>query len=233
MAKPGPLDFILDGNELVFEVCSLECNGDFLVCYGSDPSGFQTVLDGCDTKCALGNKISFVKPFSTNFPGVVKSDLCFEVKMKNGAPSILSSEGEIANTTTCAPKVENGVMTLNNNYATSECSASSKNAIIKHETTTIPPPTTATLGQFGRLSFGENGHAFAAITDEPGSFFNDYWWIFLILALILVAVGIGIGVCCYLRRKKNAQPIPARRRKLQGSKSTVVSTEAQKCKTEN
>uniref|UniRef100_A0AC35GSP8 Uncharacterized protein n=1 Tax=Panagrolaimus sp. PS1159 TaxID=55785 RepID=A0AC35GSP8_9BILA len=153
--------------------------------------------------------------------------------MKNGETSILSSEGEIANTTTCAPKVENGVMTLNNTYATSECSASIKNAIIKHETTT-DPPTTATLGQFGRISFGENGHAFAAITDEPGSFFNDYWWIFLIPVLIVVAVGIGIGVCCYLRRKKTAQkPIPARRLKLQGIKSTVVSTEAQKCKTEN
>uniref|UniRef100_A0AC35F6R2 Uncharacterized protein n=1 Tax=Panagrolaimus sp. PS1159 TaxID=55785 RepID=A0AC35F6R2_9BILA len=54
---------------------------------------------------------------------------------------------------------------------------------------------------------------------------------FLILGIILIAIGVGIGVCCYLRCKKKAQkPVPARRRRLQGSKSPVVlqaSTETQ------
>uniref|UniRef100_A0A914P282 Uncharacterized protein n=1 Tax=Panagrolaimus davidi TaxID=227884 RepID=A0A914P282_9BILA len=235
MLKPGPLYVILtDGNELVFEVCSMKCTADFLACYESDPSGFQNVLDSCDTKCGfyitdLGNEISFMKPFSPNFPGIVKSDQCFDVKMKNGTTSVLSSDGEIAKTTTCAPKIKNGMVKLNIVNATSECSVMIKNAIIKPETTTAPPSTT-TLGELDQTSSGKN----AASTDESGSFFADNWWIFLILGIVLIAIGIGIGVgvFCYLRRKKNAQKsVHVRRRKLQGSKSPVVlhpSTENQK-----
>uniref|UniRef100_A0A914QES2 Uncharacterized protein n=1 Tax=Panagrolaimus davidi TaxID=227884 RepID=A0A914QES2_9BILA len=152
--------------------------------------------------------------------------------MKNGATSVLSSEQETAKTTTYAPKVGNGIVKLNIMDATSEFSVSIKNAIIKHETTTAPLTTTASLGQLDQTSSGENGHV-SATTAEPGSFFADYWWIFLILDIILIGIGIGVGVYCYLRRKNNAEkPIPTRRRKLRESQSPVVSTETQKGKTE-
>uniref|UniRef100_A0A914PX45 Uncharacterized protein n=1 Tax=Panagrolaimus davidi TaxID=227884 RepID=A0A914PX45_9BILA len=111
-----------------------------------------------------------------------------------------------------------------------------KNAVIVYETTTAPSTTTTTLGKLDRTSSGKNGHP-SATTAEPESFFADYWWIFLILLLIIIAVGVGVGVYCYLRRKKNAQkPVPARRRKLQGSKSPIVlqqSTETQNGKNES
>uniref|UniRef100_A0A914PHP8 Uncharacterized protein n=1 Tax=Panagrolaimus davidi TaxID=227884 RepID=A0A914PHP8_9BILA len=244
MVKPGPLDVILkNASELIFKVCSSECNADFLVCYEPHPSGQNVLEDSCDTKCGfyittLGDEISFMKPFSPNVPGVVKSDPCFEVKMTNGITSVLALERIITRPQTCAPKIVNGMVKLNIINATSDCVVSIKNAIIKHETTTAPP-TTTTLGNLDRTSSGENGHASAATTDEPENFFADNWWIFLILGFILIAigVGIGIGVFCYLRRKKNApKPIPARRRRLQGSKSPIVlqpSTENQNGKTES
>uniref|UniRef100_A0A914PNB5 Uncharacterized protein n=1 Tax=Panagrolaimus davidi TaxID=227884 RepID=A0A914PNB5_9BILA len=239
MAKPGPLEVVLNNaNELAFEVCSMKCTADFLVCYEPESSGQNVLKDSCDTKCGFyintrGDKISFMESVSPNFPGVVKSDQCFEVKMKNGETSVLALE-EVATAKTCAPKIENGIVKLNIINATSDCLVSIKNAIIKHETTTAPP-TTTTFGQIDQTSSGKN----AASTDEPSTFFGDYWWIFLILCIILIAIGVGIGVgiYCYLRRKKNAQkPIPARRRKLQGSKSPVVvqpSTETQNGKNES
>uniref|UniRef100_A0A914PAF7 Uncharacterized protein n=1 Tax=Panagrolaimus davidi TaxID=227884 RepID=A0A914PAF7_9BILA len=210
MAKPGPLDVILNGNELVFKVCSLECNGDFLVCYAPHPSNRNVLADSCNTNggfyiTTLGNKISFLEPIASENFGVGKSDQCF------------------------APKGENGIVNLNIINATSECSVSGKNAIIKLET------ATTTLGQLDHTLLGENGHASAATTDEPESFFDDYWWIFLILGIILIVdgIGIGVGVYCYLRRKNNAQkPVPIRRRKLRESQSPVVSPEIQQRKTE-
>uniref|UniRef100_A0A914RAZ2 Uncharacterized protein n=1 Tax=Panagrolaimus davidi TaxID=227884 RepID=A0A914RAZ2_9BILA len=224
MVKPGPLDVILAvGNELAFKVCSI-----FLVCYEPDSSG-QNVLESCDTKCGfyittLGDKISFMEPVTSKHLGVVKSDQCFEVKMKNGETSVLSlTHQAVASPITCAPKIQNGIVKLNIINATSDCVVSIKNAIIKHETTTVPPATT-TLGKLDRTSSGENEHASAATTDEPESFFADYWWIILILLLIvIIAIGVGVGLYCYLRRKKNAQkPVPVRRQRLQGSKSPFV-----------
>uniref|UniRef100_A0AC35FC88 Uncharacterized protein n=1 Tax=Panagrolaimus sp. PS1159 TaxID=55785 RepID=A0AC35FC88_9BILA len=216
MVKPGPLGVILkNASELIFGVCSMKCTSDFLVCYEPNSSG-QNVLESCDTKC------------------VDKSDQCFEVKMKKGKTNVLDLEREVAKPETCAPKFENGIVKLNINNASSDCVVSIKNAIIKPETTTAPSTTTTTTGQLDQ-TLSES----AASTTEPGSFFTDYWWIFLILGIILLAVGIGIGagVYCYLCRKKNAQiPTPARRRKLQGSKSPIVlqaSTETQQKKTES
>uniref|UniRef100_A0A914P556 Piwi domain-containing protein n=1 Tax=Panagrolaimus davidi TaxID=227884 RepID=A0A914P556_9BILA len=233
MAKPGALDVILaDGKEFVFEVCSMKCTADFLACYEPESSDQNVMEDSCDTKYGfyisdLGNKISFMKSISRGSTGNDKSDQYFVVIMNNGATSVLSSERETAKTTTYAPKVVNGIVKLYIMNAASKCSVSIKNAIIKHITTA--PTTTTTLGQLGRTSSDKN----AASTDEPGSFFADNWWIFLILGIILIAIGIGVGVYCYLRRKKNARkPMPARRRKLQGSESPV-STETQKGKTES
>uniref|UniRef100_A0A914QK69 Uncharacterized protein n=1 Tax=Panagrolaimus davidi TaxID=227884 RepID=A0A914QK69_9BILA len=191
IAKPGPLDDILNGDELVFEVRSLECYGDFLVCYAPHPSNQNVLEDSCDTNSGfyittLGDTI--MEPIASENFGVGKSDQCF------------------------APKGENGIVKLNIINATSECSVSIKNNIIKLET------ITATLGQLDQTSSGENEHASAATTDEPESFFDDYGWIFLILGITLIAIAIGIGVCCYLCRKNNAQkPVPIRRRKLQGT----------------
>uniref|UniRef100_A0A914R8R7 Uncharacterized protein n=1 Tax=Panagrolaimus davidi TaxID=227884 RepID=A0A914R8R7_9BILA len=241
MAKPGALDVIsADGKEFVFEVCSMKCISDFLACYEPESSDQNVMEDSCDTKYGfyisdLGNKISFMKSISRGSPGTDKSDQYFVVKMNNGATSVSSSKGEIAKTTTYAPKVGNGIVKLNIVNASSECSVSIKNAIIKHETTA--PPTTTTLGQLGRTSSGKN----AASTAESGSFFADNWWIFLILGIILnaigILIGIGVGVYCYLRRKKNAQkPVLIRRRKLQGIKSPVIlqaSTEKQNGRTES
>uniref|UniRef100_A0A914Q256 Uncharacterized protein n=1 Tax=Panagrolaimus davidi TaxID=227884 RepID=A0A914Q256_9BILA len=241
ITKPGPLEVVLNNaNELAFEVCSMKCTADFLACYAPHSSNRNVLEDRCDTKCGfyvttLGNKISFMKSISHGSQGVDKSDQCFQIIMKNGTTSVLDLNHEVATTKTCAPEVENGIVKLNIN-ATSDCIVSIKNAIIKHETTTAPPATT--LGELGRTSSGENGHV-SATTAEPSTFFDDYWWIFLILGIILIAIGVGIGVgiCCYLRRKKNAQkPIPARRRRLQGSKSPIVlqpSTETQNCKNES
>uniref|UniRef100_A0AC35F5V9 Uncharacterized protein n=1 Tax=Panagrolaimus sp. PS1159 TaxID=55785 RepID=A0AC35F5V9_9BILA len=262
MVIPGPLDVILDVDEFIFGFCSMKCNGDFLVCYEPDSSG-ENVLDSCDTKfgfyiTTLDDTTSFMEPISSENFGIGKSDQCFEVKMTNGITSVLSSEGDIASPETYAPKVENGIAKLNIINATSECSVktyapkvengiaklnimntisecsvSGKNAIIKPETTTAPPTITR-LGKLGRTSSGKNGHASAATTDEPGSFFDDYWWIFSIFGLILIAIGIGVGVYCYLRSKKKSQkPIPTRQRKLLESQSPVVSKETQKGKTES
>uniref|UniRef100_A0A914PU87 Uncharacterized protein n=1 Tax=Panagrolaimus davidi TaxID=227884 RepID=A0A914PU87_9BILA len=158
--------------------------------------------------------------------------------MKNGETSVLTLTNQVvAKPETCAPKIENGIVKLNIINATSDCVVSIKNAIIKPEPTTAPP-TTTTLGPHDQTSSGENGHA-SATTDEPEYFFADYWWIILIAVLMLVAIGVGVCVYCYLRRKKNAQklvPVPAHRRKLQGSKSPVVlqpSTENQNGKNES
>uniref|UniRef100_A0AC35FVG7 Uncharacterized protein n=1 Tax=Panagrolaimus sp. PS1159 TaxID=55785 RepID=A0AC35FVG7_9BILA len=224
MVKSGPLDVIVD--ELIFKVCSSECNGDFLVCYEPDSSGQNVLEDNCDTKCGfyittLGDQMSFNEPMTHGLQGFKKPDQCFEVKMTNGITSVLASGRIIAKPKTCAPKIVNGMVKLNIMNATSDCVVSIKNAFIKTETTTAPPPTTTTIGQLDRTSSGKNGHA--TTTAEPENFFADYWWIFFIAVLIIVAIGVGIGVYCYLGHKKTAQkPIPARRRKLQGSKSPIV-----------
>uniref|UniRef100_A0A914QI69 WSC domain-containing protein n=1 Tax=Panagrolaimus davidi TaxID=227884 RepID=A0A914QI69_9BILA len=210
MVKPGPLDVVLNNaNELAFEVCEQNCFAPFLVCFeGAFDGSYSTAF--CDSKCGFyvdsnENDITFMNPFTEAKKGRRKRN-CTEMVMKNGITSQFAIDYR-----SCLPKVENGI----------------KNAHVKVETTTAPPPTTTTLGPLNQTSSGKN----AASTDEPGSFFADYWWIFLILALILIAIGIGVGVYCYLRCKKKAQkPVPVRRRRLQGSKSPVVlqpSTETQ------
>uniref|UniRef100_A0A914PMT8 Uncharacterized protein n=1 Tax=Panagrolaimus davidi TaxID=227884 RepID=A0A914PMT8_9BILA len=209
MAKPGPLEVVLNNaNELAFEVCSMKCTADFLVCYEPHPSDQSVLEDSCNTKCGfyittLGNKISFMKPISRVSRGVDKSDQCFKIIMKNGTTSVLDLNHIVETQETCAPKIENGMVKLNIINATSDCVVSIKNAIIKPETTTAPPTTTP-LGQLDQTSSGENGHVSAA-TDEPENFFADYC------------------IYCDLSRKKKPQkPVPVRRRKLQGSKSPVV-----------
>uniref|UniRef100_A0A914PKM8 Uncharacterized protein n=1 Tax=Panagrolaimus davidi TaxID=227884 RepID=A0A914PKM8_9BILA len=209
MVKPGPLEVVLNNaNELAFEVCSMKCTADYLVCYAPHFSNQNVLEDSCDTNSGFyittfGDTISFMELISSRHFGVGKSDQFF------------------------APKGENGIVNLNIIIVTSDRSVSGKSAIIKLET--------ATLGQLNQTLLGGNEHASAATTDEPESFFADYWWIILILGIILI--GIEVGVCCYLRRKKNAQKptvcMPARRRKLRESQSPVVSTETQKGKTES
>uniref|UniRef100_A0AC35F4F2 Chondroitin proteoglycan 4 domain-containing protein n=1 Tax=Panagrolaimus sp. PS1159 TaxID=55785 RepID=A0AC35F4F2_9BILA len=183
MAKPGHLEVVLNNaSELIFEVCSMKCTADFFVCYEPDSSG-QNVLESCDTKCGfnvttLGNKISFMKSITSAYGaynGNKKSNQCFEAKMVNGLTKVLALNHEVAKATTCAPKIENGIVKLNIINATSDCVVSIKNAIIKTETTTTPPPTTTTIGQLDLTSSGENGYAAATTTDEPESFMANYW----------------------------------------------------------
>uniref|UniRef100_A0AC35FFP1 Uncharacterized protein n=1 Tax=Panagrolaimus sp. PS1159 TaxID=55785 RepID=A0AC35FFP1_9BILA len=184
----------------------------------------ELIFGVCSMKCTA----DFLVCYESDSSGVKKSNQCFEVKMTNGITPVLDLNRPVAKPKTCGPKIENGIVKLNIINATSDCVVSIKNAIIKPETTIAPPTTTSTLEPNIQTSSGEN----ASTTAASGSFFADYWWIFLILALIFIAIGAGVGVCCYLRCKNNAQkPIPARRRRLQGSKSPIVlqqSTENQK-----
>uniref|UniRef100_A0A914P9K2 Piwi domain-containing protein n=1 Tax=Panagrolaimus davidi TaxID=227884 RepID=A0A914P9K2_9BILA len=229
MAKPGPLDVILNGDELVFEVCSLECYGDFLVFYESDPSGFQNVLDSCTPPPTTIGQLGQLDPTSSGKNGHVSASTaesgsffadnwwiflilgiilnaigiligigvgvyCYLRRKKNAqkpvpirrrkfqgskSPVVLQASTEKQNgRTESAQKGRSGKRKVN--------------AIINTETTTARP-TTTTLGQHDRTSSGKNGHASAAATDEPGSFFADYWRIFSTSVFIIIAFGVGVG----------------------------------------
>uniref|UniRef100_A0A914Q8C9 Uncharacterized protein n=1 Tax=Panagrolaimus davidi TaxID=227884 RepID=A0A914Q8C9_9BILA len=245
MVKPGPLEVVLNNvNELIFGVCEQNCFGEFLVCFeGAIDGSFSTQL--CDSKCGFYVNVNDQEEIAFMGIGARPKRNCTEMLMKNGitqqqgsnfmypscAPKIVNGivKLNIMNATSdCVVSIENGIVKLNIMNATSDCVVSIKNAHIKVEKTTSPPTTATTLGKRNQTSSGKN----AASTDESGSFFDDYWWIFLILGiLIAIGIGIGVGVYCYLRRKKKAQkPVPIRRRRLQGSKSPIVlqtSTETQ------
>uniref|UniRef100_A0AC34GSK3 Uncharacterized protein n=1 Tax=Panagrolaimus sp. ES5 TaxID=591445 RepID=A0AC34GSK3_9BILA len=217
--NPGLLDVILERNELVFEVCSSGCNADFLVCYESDPIG-QNVLEECDSKCGFyvttrGDEISFMETFTSN-TGNSKVETCDKIKMAH--EQTLFRNVPIPS---CSPKIENGMVKLDIQNASSDCPVNIKNALIVPETTTSSPTSTLSIrGQHGDTNV--NG-SIGKETTETGEFFENYWWIFLIIGVVIIAIAIFLIVFCCRRNKttkKQTAPLPPRR--LQGSKSPIV-----------
>uniref|UniRef100_A0AC34FAS7 Uncharacterized protein n=1 Tax=Panagrolaimus sp. ES5 TaxID=591445 RepID=A0AC34FAS7_9BILA len=221
MENPESFNVMLAENELIFEVCSSGCNADFLVCYEADPVG-QNVLKECNSNCgfyvsARGDKITFMKAFASK-TGISKVKECDIIKIAHKRTPFRG-----ADIPSCSPKIENGMVKLDIQNASSECPVIIKNAMIVPETTTFLPTTLSISGQHGDKNVnGSIGKETA--TSETGGFFENYWWIFLILGLLIIIIItiVLIVYCCRRIRttKKQTAPLPPRR--LQGSKSPIV-----------